>query len=69
MDDTKMTLGPDACSEMLRDLAIRYPKDQYRFRMISFNGSQFDDLFLLQSAVEREETVNATFAGRSMLGL
>ena len=37
--------------------------------MISFNGSQFDDLFLLQSAVEREETVYATFAGRSMLGL
>lgn len=27
IDETKMTLGPDACSEMLRDLAIRYPKE------------------------------------------
>ena len=39
--------GEDCVERMVGQLTLKYPTDEYRYRFISFNGSCFDDYFLI----------------------
>jgi len=55
---------------MLYDLRHKYDLDTHKFVFISFNGSNFDDYFLLQASANNDEYCSAAaFQTKSILGL
>jgi len=54
---------------MVNRLIAKYDMTKFKFRFISFNGSNFDDYFLLQQALRYGEGIHATFQSKSVLGL
>jgi hypothetical protein len=46
---------------MVNRLIAKYDMNKFKFRFISFNGSNFDDYFLLQQALRYGEGIHATF--------
>ena len=69
MKMTRFLIGSDVCKQMVSALLREYDVNQYRFRFVSFNGSNFDDYFLMNQACANEERVSATFQSKSILSL
>jgi len=46
---------------MVNNLINSHDTTKFRFKFVSFNGSSFDDYFLLDQAMKRGEGVFATF--------
>lgn len=44
---SKFLTGTNVCEQMVNQLCKKYDTEKYKFRFISFNGSNFDDYFLL----------------------
>lgn len=55
---------------MVWELKLEYHYKDYTYKFISFNGSSFDDYFLIDQAVDNLEDIKtAIFSNKSILGL
>jgi hypothetical protein len=55
---------------MVAGLQSEFVPTEYTYRFISFNGSSFDDYFLINQAVDDDENVQSCiFSNKSIIGL
>lgn len=54
---------------MVLSVTKRYPATYFKPIFVSFNGSNFDDYFLLNQCIENDWHFEATYSGKSILGL
>lgn len=59
----------NSVGEMVKYVTSTYPGDVYRPCFISFNGSCFDDWFIMNHCILEDDHFEATYSNKSILGL
>ena len=54
---------------MVDYITATYPADAYSVTLVSFNGANFDDYFVMNYCIEKDIHFEATYSNKSLLGL